>query len=83
MTGPLIVSQRAMAVAAALQGVGLAYRAEALVHPLIEEGALVPLLEEWCGTFPGWYLCYPKHATWQRASAPSWTSSAPPTGVNA
>jgi DNA-binding transcriptional LysR family regulator len=58
--GPLIVSRRGMAVAAAVQGVGLAFRAEELVRPLIDQGKLVPLLEEWCGTIPGWYLCYPK-----------------------
>ncbi|TXI05492.1 MAG: LysR family transcriptional regulator [Rhizobium sp.] len=58
--GPLIVSQRDMAIAAALQGVGIAFWAEQRVRPLIEEGRLVPLLEEWCGTFPGWYLYYPK-----------------------
>jgi DNA-binding transcriptional LysR family regulator len=35
--------------------------------PLIEDGKLVPLLEEWCGTFPGWFLCYPS----QRYTPPS------------
>jgi DNA-binding transcriptional LysR family regulator len=60
VNGPLIVSQRDMAVAAAVQGVGLAFRGEELLRPLIDQGKLVPLLEEWCGTFPGWYLCYPK-----------------------
>jgi DNA-binding transcriptional LysR family regulator len=55
-----VVSQRDMAVAAAVQGVGLAFRGEELLRPLIDEGKLVLLLEEWCGTFPGWYLCYPK-----------------------
>ncbi|WP_119269305.1 LysR family transcriptional regulator [Taklimakanibacter deserti] len=65
--GPLIVSHRAMAVTAAVQGVGLAFRAEGLLRSLIDQGKLVPLLEEWCGNFPGWYLCYPK----QRYTAPS------------
>lgn len=60
VNGPLVVSQRDMAVAAAVQGVGLAFRGEELLRPLIDQGKLVPLLEEWCGTFPGWYLCYPK-----------------------
>jgi DNA-binding transcriptional LysR family regulator len=67
VNGPLIVSQRGMAVAAAVQGVGLAFRAEELLRPLIDQGKLVPLLEEWCGTFPGWFLCYPK----QRYTSPS------------
>jgi DNA-binding transcriptional LysR family regulator len=58
--GPLIVSDRVMAVAAAVQGIGLAFRGEELLRPLIDDGKLVPLLEPWCGTFPGWYLCYSK-----------------------
>jgi DNA-binding transcriptional LysR family regulator len=60
VNGPLVVSRRDMAIAAAVQGVGLAFWAEELVRPLIDEGKLVPLLEEWCGTFPGWFLYYPK-----------------------
>jgi DNA-binding transcriptional LysR family regulator len=67
VNGPLIVSQRDMAVAAAVQGVGLALRGEELLRPLIDQGKLVPLLEEWCGAFPGWYLCHPK----QRYISPS------------
>ena len=67
VTGPLVVSQRGMAVAAAVQGVGLAYRGKELLRPLIDRGRLVPLLEAWCGPFPGWYLCYPK----QRYMSPS------------
>ncbi|HEX6537345.1 MAG TPA: LysR family transcriptional regulator [Gemmatimonadaceae bacterium] len=65
--GPLVVSHRDLAIAAAVQGVGIAFWAEELVRPLIDEGKLVPLLEEWCGTFPGWFLCYPK----QRFTPPS------------
>ena len=60
--GPLIVSQRALALAAAVQGVGIAFWAEELVRPLIEEGRLVPLLDEWCAPFAGWYLCYPRQS---------------------
>jgi DNA-binding transcriptional LysR family regulator len=56
-----------MAVAAAVQGVGLAYRGEDLLRPLIDQGKLVPLLEKWCGTISGWYLCYPK----QRYTSPN------------
>ena len=65
--GPLVVSQRDMAIAAAVQGVGIAFWAEELVRPLIDDGKLVPLLEHWCGTFPGWFLYYPK----QRHTPPS------------
>lgn len=58
--GPLIVSHRDMAIAAALQGVGIAFWAEERMGTYIEQGKLVPLLDKWCGAFPGWYLCYPK-----------------------
>jgi DNA-binding transcriptional LysR family regulator len=67
VNGPLVVSHRGMAIEAAVQGVGLAFWAEELLRPLIDEGKLVPLLEEWCGTFPGWFLYYPK----QRYTPPS------------
>ena len=65
--GPLVVSHRSMAIAAAVQGVGIAFWAEELVRPLIAAGKLVPLLDEWCGTFPGWFLYYLK----QRYTPPS------------
>ncbi|PWJ94962.1 LysR family transcriptional regulator [Mesorhizobium loti] len=58
--GPLVVSSRDMAVAAAVQGVGIAFWAEELVRPLIDAGKLVSLLDEWCATFPGWFLSYQK-----------------------
>jgi DNA-binding transcriptional LysR family regulator len=60
VNGPLVVSNRNMAIAAAVQGVGIAFWAEELLRPLIKAGRLVPLLEEWCGSFPGWYVYYPK-----------------------
>ena len=59
VNGPLIVSHRDMALAAALQGVGVAYWSEARARPMIEAGRLVPLLEEWSPPFPGWHLYYP------------------------
>jgi DNA-binding transcriptional LysR family regulator len=65
--GPLVVSHRSMAIAAAVQGVGIAFWAEELVRPFITEGKLIPLLEKWCGTFPGWFLYYPR----QRYTPPS------------
>jgi DNA-binding transcriptional LysR family regulator len=58
--GPLIVSHRELAVSAAVQGVGIAFWAEERLHPLIAEGKLVPLLEDWCGSFPGWFAYYPR-----------------------
>jgi len=60
VNGPLIVSCSDMAISAAVQGAGIAYWAEHAVQPLIDKGKLVPMLEEFCPYFPGWYLTYPK-----------------------
>lgn len=60
VNGPLVVSSRDMAIAAAVQGVGIAFWAEDLLRPLIDAGRLVSLLDDWCTTFPGWFLCYQK-----------------------
>ena len=57
--GPLVVSHREAALAAALQGVGIAFWHEHILRPLIEAGQLVPLLENFCPPFPGWHLYYP------------------------
>lgn len=57
--GPLTVSDRSVALAAALQGVGIAFWVEDQVRPWVQAGRLVPLLEEYAVPFPGFYLCYP------------------------
>ena len=44
---------------AALAGVGLAYLFEDQVATLLEAGALVRVLEDWCPPFPGFFLYYP------------------------
>ena len=63
--GPLTVSHRDVALAAAAQGVGIAfaYWSDRWLRPRIEAGELVPLLEAWSPPFPGWHLYYPRHAT--------------------
>lgn len=55
----LIVNNIALARLGALQGVGLAYLPDDYIAPLIDSGALVRVLEEWCEPFPGYYLYYP------------------------
>ncbi|MEJ1975508.1 MAG: LysR substrate-binding domain-containing protein [Acetobacteraceae bacterium] len=65
--GWLIVSDQHAAVRAAIAGLGIAFRAEHAVRPYIEDGVLVPLLEEWAWEYPGFHLCYPK----QRKMAPA------------
>lgn len=60
--GPLVVSHRDTALQAAAQGVGIAfaYWSDRWMRPLIDQGALVPLLQEFSPPFPGWFLYYPK-----------------------
>jgi DNA-binding transcriptional LysR family regulator len=65
--GPLILSEQTMAVDAAVQGMGIAFWVENELKLLIEQGKLVPLLEEYSAPFPGFYICYPQ----QRQMAPA------------
>lgn len=65
--GPLIVDRREFSVAAAVEGLGIAFAIEQVVAPWIADGRLVPLLEQWSAPFPGFFLCYPQ----QRHMAPA------------
>ena len=62
VSGPLIVSHCDAAIAAALQGVGMAYVLESYSSPFIADGRLISLLTPYLSTFGGWKVCYPKHA---------------------
>jgi DNA-binding transcriptional LysR family regulator len=57
--GPLTLGESELMVRAALDGVGLALAFEGHVEALIAAGRLVRVLEDWCPTFPGFYLYYP------------------------
>lgn len=59
VAGPLTVNDADLAVAAALDGVGLAYVLDPRVLDLVEAGRLVRVLEAWCPPFPGFYLYHP------------------------
>jgi DNA-binding transcriptional LysR family regulator len=65
--GPLIVNNKALALAAALDGVGIAFAVDQTVERYVAEGRLVPLLEAWSAPFPGLFLGYPR----QRQMAPA------------
>ena len=65
--GPLILSEQSMTIDAALDGMGIAFWVEDELRPLIEQGQLVPLLEDYSAQFPGFYICYPQ----QRQMAPA------------
>jgi len=67
--GQLVFNNIAMRLSAALEGLGLAYMPEDLVHAHIESGALVRVLADWCPPFPGYHLYYPS----RRQSSPAFT----------
>lgn len=46
----------------ALAGSGVAFVLEDYVRPLLDEGRLVRLLEDWCPLLPGFMLYYPGHS---------------------
>ncbi|WP_407181238.1 LysR substrate-binding domain-containing protein [Bradyrhizobium sp. STM 3562] len=58
--GSLTVNDIELLVAAALDGVGIAYLPEPLAAPHVAQGRFVALLDDWCGgTMPGVFLYYP------------------------
>jgi DNA-binding transcriptional LysR family regulator len=57
--GPLVVDTFALAVPAALQGVGLACTLEDHVAHHMAAGRLIRVLEDWSEPIPGFYLYYP------------------------
>jgi DNA-binding transcriptional LysR family regulator len=59
VNGQLTVNDTMLALQAAMDGLGIAYITEDQVLPLIAEGRLVRLLDDWCPPFPGYHLYYP------------------------
>ncbi|MFL6591147.1 MAG: LysR family transcriptional regulator [Luteimonas sp.] len=57
--GQVIMNTSPHIVAAALDGIGIAFLPEGEFNPHLEEGRLVRVLEEWCPPFPGFHLYYP------------------------
>ena len=65
--GTIIVSDRAMMLAACLDGAGIAFATNREADALIAEGRLVRMLDPYCEPYPGYFLCYPR----QRQMAPA------------
>jgi DNA-binding transcriptional LysR family regulator len=57
--GQMIVNDTTIALQAAMDGLGIAYITDDQVRPLIAEGRMVRVLEDWCPPFPGYHLYYP------------------------
>jgi DNA-binding transcriptional LysR family regulator len=59
VAGPLVVDDVELSIRAALDGVGLAFVDDDRVAGHLASGALVRVLEDWCQSFPGFFLYYP------------------------
>ena len=59
VSGPLVLDDSALMVAAALDGLGLAFVYEQLVAERVACGDLVRVLEDWCPRLPHFFLYYP------------------------
>lgn len=59
VNGHLVLNDAELMVTAALAGHGLIHVVEDRVAPLIAEGRLTRVLEDWCDPFDGFYLYYP------------------------
>jgi DNA-binding transcriptional LysR family regulator len=57
--GPVVLDDLEMMIQAALDGVGLALTFEDDVAALTGNGRLIRVLEEWCPSFPGFFLYFP------------------------
>lgn len=59
--GVLTLDNNRLMVEAAVAGAGIAYVPEAYARPLIDEGGLVTVLEDWCPYIPGLHLYFPNN----------------------
>jgi DNA-binding transcriptional LysR family regulator len=57
--GRLTVNDPHQVVRAVRDGVGLGRVLEDYAQPLLDTGAVVQVLDDWCPTTPAWYLYYP------------------------
>jgi DNA-binding transcriptional LysR family regulator len=56
--GPLVFNNVYRILDAAVAGLGLGYMPRDLAQAVIDTGALVPVLEDWCSSLPGYHLYY-------------------------
>lgn len=66
VAGPLISNDSEILLAAARAGAGITSAFESAVRDDFASGRLVPLLQPWWPTFPGFYLYYPSRAQMPR-----------------
>lgn len=59
VTGPVTSCDQDLLIRVAAGGGGIVFTAEGLMADLLSTGRLIPLLEDWCPSFAGFYLYYP------------------------
>ena len=59
--GRVMVNDSALAVRAAVDGLGITYTIESLAEPFLRSEQLVRVLKDWSPTFGGLFLYYPGH----------------------
>lgn len=59
VNGPLVLDDPDLMVGAALEGVGLAYATEQYIDDHLASGRLIRVLDDWCPSYPGFFLYYP------------------------
>ena len=57
--GQWVINSSPLITRTVLAGRGIAFQLEDAVRPIIDDGRLVRLLEDWCPPFPGYRLYYP------------------------
>jgi DNA-binding transcriptional LysR family regulator len=57
--GQLVLNTLGLRIAAALDGMGIAYLPEDQILTHVAAGRLVRVLDDWCQPFPGYHLYYP------------------------
>lgn len=59
--GPITVNDTQLLITTALHGTALIMVMEDMVLPLIANGRLIRVLDDWCPPFSGYHLYYPNH----------------------
>ena len=70
VNGSLVFNDTDLLLAATLTGLGLSYLFEGQADEHIASGKLLRVLDEWCPSYPGFYLYYPS----QRQTSPAFTA---------
>ncbi len=58
VSGNVVLDETRMMLAMVTQGAGLTYCAEPIVAPLVAEGTLQVVLEDWVSVGPGFHIYY-------------------------